>query len=70
MKFTVVIVEDPEDGGYNATVPALPGCRTFGKSIKEALDNTHDAIGAYIASLKKHREPIPHEADSRVMVYP
>ena len=70
MKFTVVIVEDLEEGGYNATVPALPGCRTSGESIEEALHNAHDAIGGYIASLKKHREPIPREAESRVMVYP
>lgn len=58
MKFTVVIVEDLEDGGYNATVPALPGCRTFGESIEETLGRAHEAIGAYIASLKKHRESI------------
>lgn len=59
MKFTVVIVEDLEEGGYNATVPVLPGCRTFGESIEETLENAHEAIGAYIASLRKHNEPIP-----------
>jgi predicted RNase H-like HicB family nuclease len=69
VKFTIVIVEDPEDGGYNATVPALPGCRTFGESIEETLSNTREAIMAYVASLKKHREPIPQEAASRVITF-
>lgn len=48
---------EPE-GGYTVTVPALPGCVTFGKTIKEAKIMAHDAIQAYVASLKKHEEPV------------
>jgi antitoxin HicB len=48
-----------EDGMFIAKCPALPGCIPQGKTRKEALSNTKDAIDGYIASLKKHNEPIP-----------
>jgi antitoxin HicB len=40
-------------------VPALPGCISQGKTRKEALANIKDAIEGYIASLRKHNEPVP-----------
>ena len=70
MKFTVVLVDDPEEGGFNAIVPALPGCRTFGETRKEALENASEAIRAYLGSLEKEGDPIPHEAESRVIAIP
>lgn len=53
-------------GGYTVIVPSLPGCVTYGKTLVEAKRMARDAINAYIASLKKHREPIPHDAESFV----
>jgi predicted RNase H-like HicB family nuclease len=44
MKFKVVIREDLEDGGYNVSCPALPGCHSQGETIEEALENIKDAI--------------------------
>lgn len=38
MKFKVRLEKD-EDGWYIATVPALPGCISQGKTEKEALKN-------------------------------
>lgn len=58
MKFRVVIESD-EDGVYVAECPALPGCISQGKTRAEALENIKDAIQGYIASLKKHGEPVP-----------
>ena len=58
MKYRVLISQD-EDGMYVATCPALPGCVSQGKTRKEALSNIKDAIDGYLASLKKHNEPIP-----------
>ncbi|MDG6997079.1 MAG: type II toxin-antitoxin system HicB family antitoxin [Nitrososphaerota archaeon] len=58
MKYRVLINQD-EDGMYVATCPSLPGCISQGKTRKEAVANIKDAIDGYIASLKKHKEPIP-----------
>lgn len=44
MKFKVIIREDKEDGGYNVSCPALPGCHSQGDTIEEALRNIKEAI--------------------------
>jgi len=58
MKFRIIIEQD-EDGNYVAQCPALPGCISEGKNREGALTNIKDAILGYLASLKKHGEPIP-----------
>jgi len=58
MKFRTIIEQD-EDGNYVVQCPALPGCISEGKTREEALTNIKDAIEGYMASLKKHNEPIP-----------
>lgn len=58
MKYRINISKD-EDGVYVVTCPALPGCVSEGETRKEALLNIRDAIEGYIASLKKHGDPIP-----------
>ena len=45
-------------------VPALPGCITYGKDLREAKRMALDAIQGYIASLVKENEPIPSDNDS------
>jgi predicted RNase H-like HicB family nuclease len=58
LKYRVSIEKD-EDGMFIAKCPALPGCTSEGKTRKEALANIKDAMEGYVASLKKHNEPIP-----------
>ncbi len=58
MKYRVTIEQD-EDGVFIAECPALPGCVSQGESREEVLVNVKDAIKGYLASLKKHGEPIP-----------
>jgi predicted RNase H-like HicB family nuclease len=58
MKYRAIIEQD-EDGNYTVQCPALPGCISEGKTREEARANIKDAIGGYLASLKKHNEPIP-----------
>ena len=58
MKYRTTIEQD-EDGIYTAKCPSLPGCISQGKTRSEALSNIKDAIEGYLASLKKHNEPIP-----------
>lgn len=58
--YSVILKSEPE-GGYTAIVPSLPGCVTYGKTIEEAQKMAQDAIHAYIASLRKHKETVPSE---------
>ncbi|MDO8842339.1 type II toxin-antitoxin system HicB family antitoxin [Methanocalculus sp.] len=58
MKFRVTIERD-EEGIFVAECPSLPGCISQGKTRAEALENIKDAATGYLASLKKHNEPIP-----------
>jgi predicted RNase H-like HicB family nuclease len=62
-RYNVVLRPEPE-GGYTALVPALPGCVTYGRTLKEAQEMARDAIAGYIASLRKHNEPIPTDKDT------
>ena len=55
----IVYLEPAEEGGYIASVPALPGCVTQGETKEEALEMAEDAIRGYIESLKKHGELLP-----------
>lgn len=58
MKYRIIIEQD-EDGIFVAKCPSLPGCISQGKTREEALENIKDAIEGYLASLKKHNEPVP-----------
>lgn len=58
MKFRIIVQPD-EDGVFVAECPTLPGCISQGATRHEAVTNIQDAIGGYLASLKKHGEPAP-----------
>ncbi len=59
-----VIFRPETKGGFTVIVPALPGCVTYGKDLKEAREMARDAIKGYIILLKKHRESVPIEQES------
>ncbi|NQW30907.1 MAG: type II toxin-antitoxin system HicB family antitoxin [Ignavibacteria bacterium] len=52
------------EGGFTVTVPALPGCITFGEDIDEAIAMAREAIALYIEELQERSEPIPDDADT------
>jgi len=52
-----------------ATVPALPGCVTWGKTLAEARTMAVDAVAGYLASLKDAGEPIPSDLPKAKKVY-
>lgn len=62
-----VLIEQDEDGGFVATVPALPGCIADGGSRDEALRNVREAIALYIESLEEHGDPIPSPITEEVV---
>jgi predicted RNase H-like HicB family nuclease len=59
--YTVILLKDPEEGGYTVVVPALPGCVTEGESVDEALAMAREALEAYVESLLLDGEPVPEE---------
>jgi len=67
MKFLITLEED-EDGFIVAECPALPGCVSQGKTREEAIANIEEAIQGYIASLRKHGQPIPNPELTEVEV--
>jgi predicted RNase H-like HicB family nuclease len=58
MRWTVVL-EQEADGGFVATVPALPGCVSQGDSRDEAIANVREAIAAYIEDCRESGEAVP-----------
>ena len=60
-QYSVLLIPDPEEGGYTVTVPALPGCITEGDTVEEALANARDAIRLYLEDVVASGEPIPEE---------
>lgn len=48
MSYRLELVEDPEEGGYVASYPDLPGCLTIGGTVEEAIGNARDAKRAWI----------------------
>jgi antitoxin HicB len=61
--YNVMLRPEPE-GGYTAVVPAPPGCVTYGRTLKEARELAKDAIAVYVASLRKHNDPVPTDEDT------
>ena len=57
--YRVVLQWDDEGKAWNVSVPALPGCFTFGETVREAMERAHEAIEAHVAGLLKDGEPIP-----------
>ncbi len=52
-----VILEQSEEGGYTAIVPALPGCISEGDTKEDALSNIEEAIKLYL-------DPVEDDLDS------
>ncbi|TLY38876.1 MAG: type II toxin-antitoxin system HicB family antitoxin [Nitrospirae bacterium] len=57
--FEIVVEKEPEDAGYSAYSPTLPGCFSNGKTIEEAKRNIREAIQQHIQSLLTRKQPIP-----------
>ena len=53
-----------EDGYIIASVPALPGCHSQGRTLEEARRNISEAARGYLACLQTQGEEIPEEISS------
>jgi len=66
LTYRILLNEEPE-GGFTVTVPALPGCITYGENMQQAMDMAKEAIEGYIELLKEEGDPIPD--DSKTFEY-
>lgn len=57
--FEIVIEKEPDDEGYLAHSPTLPGCFSNGQTIEEARRNIREAIQQHVVSLRAHGQSVP-----------
>lgn len=57
--YSILLTPEPDDSAYNVTVPALPGCLTWGPTVEEARTRSQEASELWIESLVAHGEPVP-----------
>ncbi len=67
MEYRIILEPDPEDGGYVAHCPALPGCYSQGDTREEAISNSREAIAAYIGSLRTDGLPLPSAVEPEIV---
>ena len=58
----VIIHPDPEDGGWVAEVPSLPGCISQGDTKAQAIENIRDAIEVWVEGARSMGMPVPDES--------
>ena len=69
--YTIILQPEsnPEFRGYyNASVPALPGCFSYGENRSQALTNIREAIELYLEDLQQEGEPIPEDHIEQVQL--
>jgi predicted RNase H-like HicB family nuclease len=60
--YKIMLHKEPE-GGYTVSVPALPGCITYGEDIDEAMAMAKEA-DLYIEELESRGEEIPDDTNT------
>ncbi len=67
-RYTIILTPEPDGSAYNVTVPALPGCFTYGDTVEEAIEMAKEAITGWIEAAEKLGEPIPEETEHPQMI--
>lgn len=57
--YSMILEWDPEDRIYVVTVPELPGCRTHGETVTEAVAQGRDALESWIDVARELGRDIP-----------
>lgn len=57
LPYKIEVVSDPDEGGYVARYPELPGCMTAGETVESVIKNAADAKKAWLeAALEEGTE--------------
>jgi antitoxin HicB len=63
LTYKILMHKEPE-GSYTVSVPALPGCMTFGETVEDAIQMAKEAIELYIEELQERGEEIPDDSET------
>ena len=55
----VAVFDSAEEGGYNVSFPAFPGCVTFGNSLSHAKRMAKEALELWIEELLSQKKRLP-----------
>ena len=61
--YKILLNKEPE-GQYTVTIPALPGCITYGDNVEHAIEMAKEAVGLYIEELQERGEEIPDDSNT------
>jgi antitoxin HicB len=61
LTYRILMHKEPE-GSYTVSVPALPGCMTYGETVEHAIQMAKEAIELYIEELQERGEEIPDDS--------
>ncbi len=61
MNYDFTIVIEPDDDGFHAFVPALPGCHSHGNTLDEAQANIAEAVELHVEAMIEDGEDVPIE---------
>lgn len=59
LSFEIVIEKEPDDPGYYAYSPALPGCFSAGLTVESTRENMREAIELHLEAMIADGESIP-----------
>jgi predicted RNase H-like HicB family nuclease len=62
------LIEQDEDGCYIVSCPQFKGCRSYGQTVEEAMENIKEAIELCLEDLSLARELHPFWA-SKVLLW-
>ncbi len=58
---------DETEDKYLAEIPDLPGCRAWGDTPAQALENLQSVASAFIASYRDRGDPLPPKVAAAVV---
>ena len=61
MKFVLREPSEETEDRYLAEIPDLPGCRAWGDTAAQALENLQSVATAFIESCRDRGDPLPRE---------
>lgn len=65
LSYRLEIFRDPDEGGYVARYPDLPGCITVGETLESVAKNAEDAKRVWLAAALEDGVPIAEPEENR-----
>lgn len=66
-RYAIEILYSPEDEGYIAVAPELPGCSAFGQDEEEALRQIKIAMDLWIETARRDGHGVPRPVGNAIL---